>query len=232
MVDKVFICIQARLSSTRLKGKILFNFFDKTIIDRIIEIAKNIKLKKKIIILSGNYRKNFLLKEYAKKNKVEIFFGNENNVLNRFQKYIRNHNLKNSFILRLTSDNYLAQPRIIERVIIEGLKKNYDYSYIKPLSHFAGELVKGSILLNEKGNLESVRDHVTIRIRKNKKMKKLILNKYFMKIDHSRYFTLDTLEDLRVMKTLEKKYPSLKKIDCLKTLQLIQKKNKDLKKLI
>ena len=230
MVDKVFICIQARLCSTRLKGKILFNFFDKTIIDRIIDIAKKIKFKKKIIILSGNYKKNFFLKEYAKKNKIEIFFGNENNVLNRFQKYISKNNLKNSFILRLTSDNYLAQPKIIDRVISEGLKKNYDYCYIKPLSHFAGELIKGSILLNEKGKSKSVKNHVTIGIRKNKKIKKLALSKHYMKIDHSKYFTLDTLEDLRIMKTLEEKYPSLKKIDCLETLKLIQKKIKILKK--
>ena len=53
-----------------------------------------------------------------------------------------------------------------------------------------------------------------------------------MKIDHSRYFTLDTLEDLKVMKVLEIKYPSLQKIDCLKTLRLIQKENKNFKKLI
>ena len=52
-----------------------------------------------------------------------------------------------------------------------------------------------------------------------------------MKIDHSRYFTLDTLEDLKVMKVLEIKYPSLQKIDCLKTLRLIQKENKNFKKI-
>lgn len=77
MVNKVIICIQARLCSTRLKGKILFNFFNKTVIDRIINVAKKVKFKKKIVILSGNYKQNYFLKKYAEKNKIDIFFGNE-----------------------------------------------------------------------------------------------------------------------------------------------------------
>ena len=97
------------------------------------------------------------------------------------------------------------------------------------MSHFAGELVKASVLLNEKSKSKIVRNHVTIGIRKNKKVRKLALSQNTMKIDHSRYFTLDTLEDLKVMKVLEIKYPSLQKIDCLKTLRLIQKENKNFK---
>ena len=232
MVNKVIICIQARLCSTRLKGKILFNFFNKTIIDRIISIAKKVKFKKKIVILSGSYKQNYFLEKYAEKNKIDIFFGNEHDVLARFKQYINKNKLKRSLILRLTSDNYLAQPKIIDHVISCGFKKDYEYCYIKPLSNFAGELVKASVLLNEKSKSKIVRDHVTIRIRKNKKIRKLALSQNSMKIDHSRYFTLDTLEDLKVMKVLETKYPSLQKIDCLKTLRLIQKENKNFKKLI
>ena len=73
MVNKVIICIQARLCSTRLKGKILFNFFNKTVIDRIINVAKKVKFKKKIVILSGNYKQNYFLKNMQKKIKL-IFF--------------------------------------------------------------------------------------------------------------------------------------------------------------
>ena len=232
MVNKVIICIQARLCSTRLKGKILFNFFNKSVIDRIINVAKKVKFKKKIVILSGNYKQNYFLKKYAEKNKIDIFFGNEHDVLARFKKYINKNKLKSSLILRLTSDNYLAQPKIIDHVISSCIKKDYEYCYIKPLSHFAGELVKASVLLNEKSKSKIVRNHVTIGIRKNKKVRKLALSQNTMKIDHSRYFTLDTLEDLKVMKVLEIKYPSLQKIDCLKTLRLIQKENKNFKKLI
>tara|TARA_A100001011_G_C14220343_1_gene804023 strand:+ start:46 stop:759 length:714 start_codon:yes stop_codon:yes gene_type:complete len=232
MVNEVAIFIQARLYSTRLKGKILFNFFNQTIIDRIIKISKKIKYKKKIYILSGNYKKNSFLKKYASDHNVNIFFGDENNVLRRFQNLIKKEKLQNYYILRLTSDNYLAQPKIIDHVIKEGLKKKYEYCYIKPLSHFAGELIKASTLLKEKGKTENIKNHVTLRIRKDKKIKKLALSKNIMKIDHNKYFTLDTIDDLKTMKILEKKYPTLKKLDNISTLRRIQNENKNLKKLI
>ena len=48
-----------------------------------------------------------------KKIKIDIFFGNEHDVLARFKKYINKNKLKSSLILRLTSDNYLAQPKLL-----------------------------------------------------------------------------------------------------------------------
>jgi spore coat polysaccharide biosynthesis protein SpsF (cytidylyltransferase family) len=232
MVNKVAIFIQARLFSTRLKGKILFSFFNQTIIDRIIKISKRVKFKKKIYILSGNYKKNSFLKKYALINNVNIFFGDEDNVLKRFQNLIYKEKLQDYYILRLTSDNYLAQPKILDHVIKEGLKKKYDYCYIKPLSHFAGELIKATTLLKEKGKTEDIKNHVTLGIRKNKKIKKLVLGNNTMNIDHTKYFTLDTIDDLMIMKVLEDKYPSLTKLDNLKTLKKVQKENKNFKKFI
>ena len=232
MVNKVAIFIQARLFSTRLKGKILFSFFNQTIIDRIIKISKRVKFKKKIYILSGNYKKNSFLKKYALNNNVNIFFGDEDNVLKRFQNLIYKEKLQDYYILRLTSDNYLAQPKILDHVIKEGLKKKYDYCYIKPLSHFAGELIKATTLLKEKGKTEDIKNHVTLGIRKNKKIKKLVLGNNTMNIDHTKYFTLDTIDDLMIMKVLEDKYPSLTKLDNLKTLKRVQKENKNFKKFI
>ena len=232
MVNKVAIFIQARLFSTRLKGKILFSFFNQTIIDRIIKISKQVKFKKKIYILSGNYKKNSFLKKYALNNNVNIFFGDEDNVLKRFKNLIYKEKLQDYYILRLTSDNYLAQPKILDHVIKEGLKKKCDYCYIKPLSHFAGELIKATTLLKEKGKTEDIKNHVTLGIRKNKKIKKLVLGNNTMKIDHTKYFTLDTIDDLKIMKVLEDKYPSLTKLDNLKTLKRVQKENKNFKKFI
>ena len=40
------IFIQARIRSSRLPGKILFNFFDETVIDRIIRVTKKVNNKK------------------------------------------------------------------------------------------------------------------------------------------------------------------------------------------
>ena len=54
MVNKVVVLIQARILSQRLKGKILFSFFNEDVIDRIIRIVKKTKFNKEIVLLSGN----------------------------------------------------------------------------------------------------------------------------------------------------------------------------------
>ena len=51
------ILIQARIYSTRLPGKILFKFFDNTIIERVIKIAKEVTDSKNIFIISGSKKK-------------------------------------------------------------------------------------------------------------------------------------------------------------------------------
>ena len=100
------------------------------------------------------------------------------------------------------------------------------------MSHFAGELVKASVLLNEKSKSKIVRNHVTIGIRKNKKVRKLALSQNTMKIDHSRYFYVGHFRRSESYESFRNKIPLSSKIDCLKTLRLIQKENKNFKKLI
>ncbi len=224
MVNKVIVLIQARILSQRLKGKILFSFFNENVIDRIIRIVKKTKFNKEIVLLSGNKKNNLILKEYSKKHKIKIFFGSENDVLDRFKKFIKKEKYKNQYILRITSDNYLIQPSILDLLVKKAVTGKFDYAYIKPLSHYAGELIKAQKILDETDTSNDVKNHVTIKIRKNKKIKKLALDKNFFGIDHTKYFTLDTMDDLIEMKKLEFKHAGLKKLNCIDTIKDIQKK--------
>jgi spore coat polysaccharide biosynthesis protein SpsF (cytidylyltransferase family) len=223
MVKKIIITIQARVLSERLKGKIFVNFFNEDIIDRIIRITKKINFKKEIFILSGTKKINQIFLKYAHKHKIKIYFGSELNVLKRFQDFIKINNYKKNFILRITSDNYLIQPQILNNLVRMGVKGNYDYTYIRPLSHYAGELIKCEVLLNEKMANKEVKNHVTIGIRKNKNLKKLALDEFFFGIDHKKYFTLDTISDLYELKMLEFQFPQLRKLDSLECIKKIQK---------
>ena len=51
------------------------------------------------------------------------------------------------------------------------LKGKFDYAYIKPLSHYSGEMIKAQKILEEKDTSADVKNHVTIKIRKNKQNK-------------------------------------------------------------
>ena len=107
--------------------------------EKIIILAKDTKLKKKIVLLSGSKQKNLKLIKFAKKFKIKIFFGNESNVLERYNNAIKYFKIDDKgFIMRLTADNYLIQPNILNK--LSEYKKNYEYISFDPLSHYSGEL--------------------------------------------------------------------------------------------
>ena len=217
--DKVYILIQARVKSTRLPGKIFFEFFNEKVINRVVRIAKKINNNKNVFLVSGSKKFNEILEEVAKKNNIKIFYGSELNVHGRFKKFLESQKIKPKYICRLTSDGYLIQPSIVKRMINEVKKGNYDYSYVKPLSHFAGEIVKTKLFFNKKKLSDQAKEHVTWDFRKNSKLNIKAYNKNFFNLDHENFLVLDDINDFIKMKTVEKKFPGLKNLNCIKVIK-------------
>jgi len=219
------IFIQARIGSSRLPGKALINFFGEKIIDRVIRIAKRVNTNKNIYLLTGNIKSNFSLKEIAKKHKINFFSGHEDNVLRRFCDLILKKKMNNTNILRMTADNYLIQPDILQKLIKKHFEDSYEYSYIKGLSHFSGEVVSAKALLLNYKNKPSKKSklHVTYDARNRLKIKKKILDKNFCNLNHRKAICLDNVSDLVFLKKIENLYPGLKKLNCIKLIKKIQK---------
>ena len=124
--------------------------------------------------------------------------------------------------MRLTADNYLIQPKILEKMIKLVSCSECEYAYIKPLSHFAGEIFIVKIFLEKMLNRKIskfTKEHVTYDFRKRKNILKL--DKNFMGINHAKKITLDSIKDLIFLKNLELKFPDLKNIDSLNTIKKI-----------
>ncbi len=218
------ILIQARLNSTRLPGKILFKFFNETIIERIIKIAKKTSNSKDIYILSGNKKANKILSDIAKKNKIGIYFGNEKNVFLRFKNFLNTKPAKKyKYIYRMTADNYLIQPVIVKKMIKDAFDKKLDYSFVEPLSHYAGELVSKKLFQKNIKISNLAKEHVTWDFRKSKKIKIYKYSKNFLNLNHTKSITLDTLNDLIFMKKIELKFKNLKKIENYNYLKKLKK---------
>ena len=218
--DIIPILIQARVNSTRLPGKIFFTFFNDTILDRIIKICKKINNNEDIYILTGSKTSNKKIENIAIKNKVKIFYGNEKNVYSRYKKFaIKNKNYK--YLIRVTADNYLIQPKIILDLIKKIKNNDFEYLFIKPLSHYGGEIISTKLFSKFKKISKMAKEHVTWDFRKNKNVKKFSFEENYLGLNHSKSLTLDTLEDFNLLKKLEKKYPNLKKLNNYKELRSI-----------
>jgi spore coat polysaccharide biosynthesis protein SpsF len=127
---KIGAVIQARMSSTRLPGKILYPLpysSQKPLIAWPICSLKKSKLINTIIIATSLNKENEPLREVAIQNSIIFFAGSEDNVLSRFIEVSRNENL--DVIVRITADNPIIDEKLIDQLIILHVEGNFDYSY-------------------------------------------------------------------------------------------------------
>ena len=123
---KVGIIIQARMGSTRLPGKVL-RLLDEgeKVLDVLIKRVKLCKKADDIIIATTTDKRNSLIIDVTKTHNVSYFIGSEENVLERYYKSAKEHNL--DIVIRITSDCPFVDPKIVDDMIDFYLLNNYDY---------------------------------------------------------------------------------------------------------
>ena len=113
------------MGSTRFPGKVMKVIEEKTILEYVFsQVEFSNKIKKIIIATTTNVNDN-IIEEFCKNRNILNFRGSENDVLDRYYKCAKKFNLKN--IVRITSDNPLIDPQIIDYCIEEFLKNDLDY---------------------------------------------------------------------------------------------------------
>lgn len=108
-------------------------------------------------------------------------------------------------------------------MVHDTIKNNYDYAYIKPLSHYAGEVISKK-LFSKKKISKLGKEHVTWDFRNNQKNKILKYKKNFFNINHGKSLTLDNINDFVKMKKIESKFKNLKEINNFKYFRKVEKK--------
>ena len=214
--------MQGRLRSTRLPAKGFHTFFGQTIWARMCDIALAVKGSNEIYFATGDLPENQLARPLVEAQGVKFFAGSEENVLERFAQIALLS--KQEYILRITCDNYLIQPEVIDGLYEAVSSAQADYGYIDPLSHYAGEIIKRTVLLEHWQSQKysaAAREHVTWDIRHNPETKKVVLPSNFMGLNHEKSITLDNIEDFILMKKLESTHPGLKSVRCLSTCRQI-----------
>ena len=120
------LVIQARMNSTRFPNKIISDLSGAPLIERILQRVKKVKKIGKIIIATTKRKEDNILVEIAKSNKVEIFRGSENDLVDRYYQAVKGKSV--GHILRLPADNPIPDPSEYNRLISYHLKTNNDFS--------------------------------------------------------------------------------------------------------
>ena len=96
------IIIEARMNSTRLPGKHLLKVRNMPILEFLVKRLKKVKKFTNIILATTNTKKDDVLVDLAKKNKVLFYRGSEDNVMERVLKASIKFQVGNNLILRET----------------------------------------------------------------------------------------------------------------------------------
>jgi spore coat polysaccharide biosynthesis protein SpsF len=122
----IIAIVQARMSSSRLPGKVLMPILGEPMLHRQLERVAQAKLVDKVIVATSVEASDDPIEAFCDTIDQPCFRGDLNNVLNRFyqctQKYDPDH------IIRLTGDCPLVDPDLIDEVIELHLQGNYDYT--------------------------------------------------------------------------------------------------------
>ena len=127
MSNKYAFIVQARSGSTRLPNKILLPFFDdKTILDIQLEsIKRSFPNALTIIATTVNRNDDVIVNKYANWDGLNIFRGDENNVLKRFIDTANTFGVVN--IVRICSDNPFLSMNYCSKMIDGYFKTSPDY---------------------------------------------------------------------------------------------------------
>ena len=227
--------IQARLSSSRLKGKVLKKISSKSIIELIHSRLNNSKFLDDIIFLIPKNKSSFQLKNFLKKKKFNFFAGSENNVLSRYHMAMREN--KSDIILRITADCPLIDHHIVDKMIKEFLKKDYDYFSNTYLTSFPDgfdiEIFSSKCLKKLFKSVKSSfdKEHVTSYIKNNKR--KFNCGYFASSNDYSDFrLTIDYEKDLKRIREIYRKNirntSSIKILKSLKSGQSPQNDNRNI----
>ena len=123
---KILVIIQARMDSTRLSGKVLMNIEGKPMLWHVINRLKFSKKLDDVILAIPDTKESDILEEFAKENKIKYFRGSKENVLSRYYKSAKE--FKCGIIVRVTSDDPLVDPKILDTIIEKHLSRKADYT--------------------------------------------------------------------------------------------------------
>lgn len=122
----VVAVVQARSSSARLSNKVMQPVLGKPMLVHQLERIQRCKRIDKLIVATSDQAADDELAKTCQNLGYCVARGSLNNVLERF--YMALKNIPYDHLVRLTGDCPLVDPELVDRVIIEHLNNNADYT--------------------------------------------------------------------------------------------------------
>ena len=196
------------MGSSRLPGKVMMKIDEnESVLSFVINQVKKAKLIDEIIVGTTDLIEDKKIVEYVQKNRIKYFCGNSNDVLDRYFQCAKKFLC--TTIVRITADDPLIDPKIIDNIIKKYKNNEYDYvtncltrtfPYGTEVEVFSFNALKISW---ENAKLHSEREHVTPFIKNNPDSFKIFNIKNNENMSNLRW-TIDHQNDLELVKEIVK----------------------------
>lgn len=203
---KYGVISQARMTSTRLPGKVLLKLLEKPLIQFHVERLKRSSLP--VYIATTTNKTDNPIVDFCTQFAIPYYRGDEHNVLSRFYECALKHKL--DIIIRVTADCPLIDGEIIQAAVKQYLEWNNENIYYSNCLErtfprgFDFEIFSFNALKEayENAREQTQLEHVTPYINQNRSGK--IMLKHFLNKDDASSFrlTVDTPEDFELIKKM------------------------------
>lgn len=123
---KTVVIVQARMTSSRLPGKVILPLGNMTVLGHLLTKCKQIQGIDAICCAIHVGNEHDVIAIEAKKYSCDVYRGSELNVLERYYKAAKY--LKADIIMRITSDCPLINPQVCSQVLKMHLENKAEYS--------------------------------------------------------------------------------------------------------
>lgn len=220
--NKIVACIEARMTSSRLPGKVLKKISGRTVLEILIKRLSESKYIDEVIIAATDRKEDDPIEKLGKELGVFTFRGSEDDVLGRVVGAVEAVN--GDIIVEITGDCPLMDPGVVDSVIEKYLSEDKKYDYVTNIGYVGDSIreipigmdvrvfsFKDLKAISEITNDPEDREHVSLYFFRTGKDKYRLFNigtPEKWKRDYNPRLCLDTKEDLELIKNIyETLYP-------------------------
>lgn len=223
--NKIVASIEARMTSSRLPGKVLMKIEGKSILEILIERLNKSKFIDEVIIAATENKTDDDIELLGKKLGIYVHRGSEDDVLGRVVGAVEA--VKGDIIVEITGDCPLMDPEVVDKVIEEFMGNHPKYDYVTNIGYVGNEKreiplgmdvrvfsYKDLKHISEITNDPEDREHVSLfffRGGKDRYNLRNVETPEKWKRDYNPRLTLDTAEDLKLIEIIYKELSKAKK---------------------
>ena len=225
MTDKVAVILQARTGSSRLPGKVLADLAGRPMLAFLVERLRRCPSLSLIILATTELVEDDHLVEIGRSLGLKVVRGSQHDVLSRFALAVNETDAQ--VLVRITGDCPFVDPELLEEMIQEFCKSNFDYlsNCVEPTypDGLDVEIFTRSALLMAQSECSdsAQREHVTPWMRESGYC--LLGHKRFSHDYSSMRWTVDEPEDLQVVRGVVSHFAGRSDFSWQQVLELAQK---------